>query len=144
LNFQLGIPSICILGHILAAAKSRDINSIKQHISGIGHEVVPLRRIAKLERTNGATLQSDDTHQNGTQDESILCIQIIPDLTISIEGTIAIHIDILAAELEEGRGVLVDLLESICLPVIGVIGELNMALDFYLAFCQSGPIKYKL
>jgi RNA-binding protein YhbY len=50
-------------------------------------------------------------------------------LAISIEHTTSIHIHILTAELEEGGSILESLVEGVGLPVVCVIGELNIALD---------------
>jgi hypothetical protein len=50
-------------------------------------------------------------------------------LAVSVQSTASVDVDVLAAELEEGGGVLEDLLKGIGLPVIGVVGELNVALD---------------
>lgn len=72
-------------------------------------------------------MQPDDTNQYRTENEGILGVQVIPDLAIAIEGTVAVHVDILATELEERRSILVALFEGVGLPVVCVIGELDRA-----------------
>lgn len=93
--------------------------------------MVPLRRIAKFQRPNGASIQADNSHQNRAKNKRILRVQIVPDLAVAVDGATTVHINIFAAELEEGRRVLIDLSERVGLPVIGIIGELDGAEDFY-------------
>jgi hypothetical protein len=57
-------------------------------------------------------------------------------LAVSVQSTTSVDVDVLAAELEEGGGVLEDLLEGVGLPVIGVVRELNVALDIYTALAM--------
>lgn len=123
------LPSISILSRILALTIPRDINPLKQNIRGIGHKVIPLRRVSQFQRTNGTPMQTNDTHQNRAQNEGILGIQVIPDLSVPIERTVSVNVDILATELEEGCCVLVDLFEGVGLPVVCVVGELDCAQD---------------
>jgi hypothetical protein len=125
-----GLPSISVLGRVSAAAKSRDINAIEEDVGRIGNEVIPLRRVTKLERADGTPIEPNDTHQDRAQDKSITRIQIIPDLPITIKGTVTVHVYVFTTELEERRGILVNLLEGVGLPIISVIAELDMALDF--------------
>lgn len=42
-------------------------------------------------------MEPDDTHQDGPQDQLVLGVQIIPDLAVSIQGSAAIDVDVLAA-----------------------------------------------
>lgn len=110
--------------------KTGDINPLKQHIRGICHEMIPLRRVSKLQRTDGTSVQPNNANQNGTQNEGILSIEVIPDLAIAIQGTITIHVDVFTTKLEKGGCVLVDMLKGVSLPIICVIGELDSAQDF--------------
>lgn len=74
-------------------------------------------------------MQTNGTEENRSQNVDVLSIQIIPNLAVAVEEAAAVNVDVVATKLEEGRGVLEDLLERICLPVIGVVGELNITLD---------------
>lgn len=76
-------------------------------------------------------MEIDGTEYDGSQDVNILCVQVIPCLAIAIKCSTAIDIHIMAAKLEERCGVLECLIESILLPVISVVGELDRTLDIY-------------
>lgn len=91
--------------------------------------MIPLRRIAQLKRTNSAALQPNNAHQNRAQDQRIFSIKIVPDLSVTVNSSAAVDIDVFAAQLEEGRCVLVDLLECVFLPVVCVVGKLNCTKD---------------
>lgn len=58
-------------------------------------------------------------------------VEIVPDLAVAVNGTAAVYIDVGATELEEGGDVLEDLLEGMGLPVGGIVGELNCALNVF-------------
>lgn len=100
--------------------------------------MVPLGGIAKVQRTNRTTIESNDSHQHRSQNQSILGIQVIPHLTISVKRTSTIDINVFATQFEKGCGILVDLLESICLPVVCVVGKLNIALDI----CPKSSVRF--
>lgn len=74
-------------------------------------------------------MQTNGTEENRSQNVDVLSIQVIPNLAVAVEEAAAVNVDVVATKLEEGCGVLEDLLERICLPVIGVVGELNITLD---------------
>lgn len=74
-------------------------------------------------------LDTSDTKEDGSEDVNVLGVEVIPGLTVAIEHTASIHIHILTTKLEEGGGVLERLVESVGLPVVRVIGELDIPLD---------------
>ena len=74
-------------------------------------------------------MQTNSTEENRSQNVDVLGIQIIPNLAVAVEEAAAVNVDVVSTKLEESRGVLEDLLERVCLPVIGVVGELNITLD---------------
>ena len=74
-------------------------------------------------------MKLDNTKQDWPQDIDVFSVEIIPDLSIAVEHAAAVDIDVLAAELEEGGGVLEDLTETVGLPVVRVVGKLDVALD---------------
>ena len=76
-------------------------------------------------------MKTDCTKQNGSQYVLVFCIQIIPHLAIAIQHSTTIYIDIVAAKLEERRGILVNLLEAVFLPILSVVCELDVTLDYY-------------
>lgn len=125
-------PSISVLGGVLALAVAGNVDTLEQDVRRVGDKVVPLRGVAQLERADSTAVQPDNTHQNGTQNEGVRGVQVVPDLAIAVESTVTINVDVCSTELEESRRVLVDLLEGIGLPVVGVVGELNCALDVYI------------
>ena len=63
---------------------------------------------------------------------TVLCVEVVPCLTVAVEGATAIDVDVIASELEEGGSVLESLEEAICLPIVGVVGEENAALDIWI------------
>lgn len=74
-------------------------------------------------------MQPDDAEQDRAQDVDVLCEEVVPDLAVAVEGAAAVDVDVLAAELEEGGGVLEGVVEGVLLPVVGVVGELDGSLD---------------
>lgn len=95
--------------------------------------MVPLRRITEVQRTNGTTIEPNNSNQHRTKNKSINGVEVIPDLTISIKSTATIDVDVLSTQLEEGGGILVDLGECILLPIVGIICESDISLNI----CQS-------
>lgn len=84
-------------------------------------------------------MQTDCTEKNGSKGVDVLRVKVIPDLAIAIESAATVNIDVFATQLEKGCGVLVGVVESVLLPVVRVIGELNCSLDIYI-FRQRGLI----
>jgi hypothetical protein len=123
-------PSIGVLSGVLALAVAGNIDTLEQDVRRVGDKVIPLRGVSQLERADSTALQPDNTDKNRTQNQSVRSVQVVPHLTIAIESTISIDVDVGSTELEEGRRILVDLLEGIGLPVVGVIRELDCAEDF--------------
>lgn len=58
-----------------------------------------------------------------------MSVEIIPNLTVSIDFSAAEDVDVVAADLQECGGILEDLAEGVGLPVGGVVGEFYVALD---------------
>lgn len=124
------VPSIRVLSsHGRVLGISRDVDAIIENVCRVGDEVVPLWGIAQVQRANGTPIQTNNAKQNRAEDKSVLCVQIVPDLTITVQSAASINVHVLTTELEEGRCILEDLLESIRLPVIGIVGELDGSLD---------------
>lgn len=90
---------------------------------------------------NSRVVQAHRTEEDWSQDVNVLSIQIIPDLTIAVEETTTIDVHIISSELEECGGVLEDLLESICLPVVCVVGELDITLDIEIDVVKVGQVQ---
>lgn len=63
-------------------------------------------------------------------------------MAIAIKKATTIDVDVVAAKLKKGGCVLKDLLESIGLPIVGVVGELNIALDI-CKMSASGQLELK-
>lgn len=126
----IDIPAIRILGRIVAFAEPADVDPVKQHVRRVCDEMVPLRRVAQLQRTDRAPVQADDAHQDRPQDQVVLRVQVVPHLPVAVQRAGAVDVDVFAAELEEGRRVLEALSEGVRLPVVGVVGELDVAVDF--------------
>lgn len=86
-------------------------------------------------------MQANDTKQNRSQDINVLRIQVIPDLAIAVEEASTIDIHVVSAELEECCGILEDLFEGVCLPVISIIGELHITLDVKIDVVEVGQVQ---
>lgn len=124
-------PPIRILRLIPTRTIPRDIDPVKQHVRRVRHQMVPLRRVPQLQRADRGPTQPDDAHQDGPQDQVVPGVQVVPDLAVAVQRAAAVDVDVLAAQLEEGRRVLEDLPEGVGLPVVGVVGELDRSEDFW-------------
>ena len=125
---DVSVP-IGVLRRTRTLARSLNCDVGEDHIGGVRNEVVPLRAVPHVDIRNVSTLETDGAKQDRAQDVDVLGIEIVPDLAVAIDGSAAIDVDVLAAELEEGGCVLEDLVEGVLLPVVGVICELDCALD---------------
>ena len=125
------VPAIRVFSGVLALAAAEDVDVVEDHVGRVGNERVPLRTVSELQVGDSRAFRADDTEEDGAQDVDVLGVEVIPGLTISVKGAATVDVDVFAAELEEGGGVLVDLLERVCLPVVGVVCELDGALDVY-------------
>ena len=122
---------ISILRWIRTLARSLNRDVGKDHIGGVRNKVVPLRAVSHVDIRDVSTLETDGAEQDRTQDVDVLGVEIVPDLAVAINGSAAVDVDVLATELEEGGRVLENLVEGVLLPVVGVICELECALDVY-------------
>lgn len=122
-------PSISVLSSNTVFAVSPDIDPVKNDVGRVGNKMVPLGGIAKVQRTDSTTIKSNNSHQDGAQNQSIFGIQVIPNLTIAVKRTSTIDIDVFSTQFEKCCSILINLLEGIGLPVVRVIGELDISLD---------------
>ena len=122
------VPAIGILGGVAACAGAGDIDVGEDHVSGVGDECVPLRAVAELQILDGRAFEADGSEEDWTKDVDILGVEVVPSLTVAVQGSTSVDVDVLATELEKGGGVLEGLEEGVLLPVVGVIGELNRSL----------------
>jgi RNA-binding protein YhbY len=74
---------------------------------------------------------ASDAKENGTEDIDVLGVEIVPHLTVTIEHATPIHIDIFTTKLEKGGRILESLVEGVGLPIVRVIGKLDVALDVW-------------
>ena len=74
-------------------------------------------------------LEASDAKEDGTEDVNVLSVEIIPYLAVAIEHAAAVYVHIFATKLEEGGGILECLVEGVRLPVVCVVGELDISLD---------------
>jgi hypothetical protein len=125
------VPTVGVLGRILAGAAAEDVNVGENDVSRVGDECVPLWAVAELQVSNSSTLKTDGAEEDGTQNVNVLGIEVVPGLAVAVKSTTTIDVDILATKLEEGGGVLEGLVEGVLLPVVGVVGELDGSLDVW-------------
>jgi hypothetical protein len=128
-----------VLGGVFRNTSASHVDVREDDISRVGHQRVPLRAVSELEIRDAAAMETDGAEKNGTQDVDVLCIQIIPCLTVTVESSTTIDIHVFSAELEEGCGILEGLVETILLPVISVVCELDCALDILYAISTHVP-----
>jgi len=105
------VPAIRVLSGVLALATAEDVDVIEYDVGGVGDERVPLRTVSELQVGDSGAFRADNTEEDGPQDVDVLGVEVVPGLAVTVEGTAAVDVDVFAAELEEGGGVLVDLLE---------------------------------
>ena len=126
---SVSVPAVGVLGHVAAIAVPTDCNVAEDDVGAVGYKVIPLRGIAEVDILDRAAVETDCSKEDGTKNVYVLCIKIVPDLTITVKSATAVDIDVGASELEKGGGILEDLLESIFLPVVCVCSELYITLD---------------
>jgi len=126
---SVSVPAIGVLGHVTAIAVPADCDVAKDNVGAVGYKIIPLRGVAEVDILNRAAVETDCSKEDGTQNVDVLCIEIVPDLAVSVKSATAVDVDVCASELEKGGGVLEDLLESVFLPVVCVGSELNITLD---------------
>lgn len=131
------IPSIGVLRRVVALTEAANRDVAENDVGRVRNEVVVLRGVAEVEVGDGATMQTDSTEKDWTEDVDILGVEVVPDLTITVNGAAAINIYVCPAKLKEGGGVLEGLVEGVLLPVVGIIGELNVTLDVWTAMLGS-------
>lgn len=123
------ITTYGVLCNVLALTGTRDGDVGENDVAAVGDPVVVLGAVAEVQVLDSRVVQANSAEENRSQNVDVRSIQVIPDLTIAIEEATTVDIHIIATKLEKGSGILEDLFEGIRLPVVGVIGELNIALD---------------
>lgn len=68
--------------------------------------MVILRAETQLEVPDRTTLQTYDSHQDGSEDVYVLCVGVVPCLTGSVERPSTVDVDVVPADLPECGGVL--------------------------------------
>lgn len=71
------------------------------------------------------------TKEDGSENVDVFGVEVVPHLTVAIEHTASIDIHIIATKLEERGGILECLVKGVGLPVVCVVGELDIALDVW-------------
>jgi hypothetical protein len=74
-------------------------------------------------------VEANGTEEDRPQNIDVFGVQIVPNLTIAVESTTTINVNIVTTELEESGSILEGLVKCVLLPVIRVVGELNCALN---------------
>lgn len=123
------VPTICILRFVFAGRVASNVEVIEDDIRTVSQEVIPLRRVTKVEIRDRSAMQANCAEQDRAQDVDVLSIEVVPYLTIAVQHAAAVDVDVFTTNLEKRRGVLVNLVESVVLPVVRVVGKLNVALD---------------
>ena len=87
-------------------------------------------------------MQPNRPKQHRPQHILILGVEVIPHLPIPIQHPTPININILTPQLEKGGSVLVHLLETVALPVVRGVGELDVPLDDYIHVLQECHVQW--
>lgn len=135
------VPSVGVLCCIVRLAEARDVDVGEFDVRRIGNPVVILRAVPQVQVIEGPAMQADDADQDGTKDVDVLRVQVIPYLTVAVESAAAIYIDIRPSDLEERGGVLEDLLEGMCLPIVSVVREEHIAPNVEINVLQKCQIE---
>ena len=125
----VGIPAIGVLRRAFALTGTCDVDVVERDARTVGDPGVVLRRVAENQIGDRTMFEASYTKQDGAENVDVLGVEVVPGLTVTIEHAAPVHVHILATKLEEGGGVLESLVEGVGLPVVGVIGELDIALD---------------
>ena len=136
-----GCAAYSVLGWVLALTGSRDGDVREQDIGAVGDPVVVLRAVAEVQVLDSRVVQADSTEEDRSENVYVLSIQIIPDLAVAVKETTTIDVHIISTELEECGGVLEDLLESVRLPVVCVVGELDVTLNIEIDMVEVGQVQ---
>ena len=123
------VPAVGVFGNVAGLAEPADRDVVEDDVGTVCNPVVVLRRVSEIQVGDRAAMQANSAKQDGAQDVDVLGIEVIPDLTVAVEDTSTVDVDISATELKERGGVLEGLVECILLPVVGVVCELDVTLD---------------
>ena len=74
-------------------------------------------------------METVDADQNRSESVDVCRIEIVPDLSVPVDGSATIDVDIVTSKLEECGHVLKAESEGVCLPVHGVVCKLDVRLD---------------
>jgi hypothetical protein len=130
---------VCILRWVLAHASAQNVNVGKHNIGRVGYQRVPLRTVPELQVLDTSAMETNGTEQDWAQDVNVLRIQVIPSLSVAVKSSTSVDVHIMTTKLEESGSVLKGLVETILLPIIGIVRELNSALDVFgiILACMS-------
>lgn len=126
------IPAISVLGrHRGVSATSSNVDIVKNDIGRVGNKVVVLGRVSQHQVGNDAVVETVNAKQDWTQRVDVRGVCLVPHLPVAVNGSSSVDEDIVASKLEERRHVLENKREGIRLPIVGIIGEENLALDIW-------------
>lgn len=129
----VSVPTVGILGLVVTLAVTTDCDVAEDNIAAVGNKVVVLGRIPQIQIGYGAALQTNGAEEHRAQDIDVGCVEVVPDLAVAIYRPAAVDIHVIATELEECGGILEGLVEGVGLPVISVVGELDVPLDVFFS-----------
>ncbi len=92
------IPTISILSCVDTFTCARDIDIIKYNIASISNKMVVLRRVSQVQITQDGVFKSVNADQNGTKSVDITGVQIIPGLTVAVNGSATIQVNVVSGE----------------------------------------------
>lgn len=85
----------------------------------------------QIEIGNCRLVQSFDADQSRAEGCVVLSIEVVPHLTVAIDGAAAVHSDVVTTPKPEACRILEDKLKAVFLPVGSVVGEQDGALDIW-------------
>lgn len=136
----IGVPAIAILGWVGGRGSDVDGNAREVDIGAVGDQVEPKGTVDEMQIFERGVVQAVDAYEHRPLGIDVLRIQVVPDLTLSIERTSAKDFNARATELEEGGGILEAQRKGIGLPVVGVVCEEDCTSNVDLDVLEKGQV----
>lgn len=73
-------------------AGSSKIQVVEYNIGAVGNEVEVFGRLNEVKVANRTAMKANRAEQNWSQDQVILCVQVVPHLPVAVKGAASVHI----------------------------------------------------
>lgn len=108
---------------------------------------LPAWRVLEMDALHGKPrgilgIEQDRTEVSVLAIENLTTAKLVPPpLAVTVESTSSVNLDILSTPLPEHDGVLERMVEGIILPVLGVVGELDLSVKTDMDVVQEGQVQ---